>query len=218
MTHAGKQTPARGGDDPPQVVVLTGVPGTGKTTRCRELAAEASARGLLVRGLTAAIEPGPCGMERWAEDLGSGRRRLLARAAPDADVAAGQPRWRLRDDALAWADTVLRDACPADLLIVDEVGPVELLHRRGTLAGVRQALAGSYGLAVVVVRPWLVPRFLELFAPLSAEVVDVERIELLHGHLERLIARHRREASERDGADGEGGAAVAPLTSEEARL
>ena len=114
-------------------------------------------------------------------------------------VAAGEPRWRLRDEALSWADAALREACPTDLLIVDEVGPVELLHRRGTLPGLRLALAGPCELAVVVVRPWLVPRFLELFEPLSVEVVDVVQAETLRHRLDALAARLAECAHARGG-------------------
>lgn len=157
-----------------RLFVLTGKPGSGKTTRCRELARVACEAGLLVRGVVAVDQQGDSGgSERWLEDLATGERRLLGhKAAPDA-VPSGTSRWRLSDVTLDWCTAILKEACPADLLVVDEVGPVELLQQRGALAGVRRALAGPYGMAVVVVRPWLVRRFLEVFPHPPAEVVGV---------------------------------------------
>jgi nucleoside-triphosphatase THEP1 len=170
-----------------RLLVLTGAPGSGKTTRCRELAETARAAGLLVRGLAATVEPGEGGAERWLEDLGSGERRLLGRQAPPEVVAGGGPQWQLNDAALAWSNAILSDAGPSDLLIVDEVGPVELLHRRGALAGVERALARPYRLAVVVVRPWLVPRFLQLFPVPPAEIVDIGAATVLSAGLADLL-------------------------------
>lgn len=166
-----------------RLVVLSGETGSGKTTCCRWLADEARRRGLTVGGLLSlpipadrADAPAPAD-ERLLEDLGSGERRPLARRVPPESRGPGDPLWRLSDETLAWGDAVLAGACPADVLIVDEVGPVELLHRRGWYDGLWQALAGRYRLAVVVVRPWLLPRFRELWREPIARVVDAAGLD-----------------------------------------
>ena len=156
-----------------RLFVLTGLPGAGKTTRCRQLVEESRAAGLVVRGVVTVDEWDAEGVGRWLEDLRSGERVLLGRKTQPGETAVDAPSWTLEDSALDRCNQILSDACPADLLVIDEVGPVELLHRRGSLRGVSHALSGSYGVAVVVVRPWLVPRFRELFPDPSTEVVDV---------------------------------------------
>lgn len=166
-----------------RLVVLSGKPGSGKTMGCRRLADEVRRRGLTVGGLLSLPTPaGRAGApaqpaERLLEDLGSGERRPLARRVPPESREPGDPLWRLSDETLAWGDAVLAGACPADVLIIDEVGPVELLHRRGWHDGLWRALAGRYRLAVVVVRPWLMPRFRELWREPIELVIDVAGID-----------------------------------------
>jgi nucleoside-triphosphatase len=175
MKHSGDTDgrPGGRGAGPGRLFVLTGGPGAGKSTRCRQVVRAAREAGLVVRGVVQADEPVPGGVERRLEDLRTGARFLLGRAAPPEAVAAGVPRWTLEDAALERCAAILHAACPADLLVIDEVGPLELVHDRGAMAGVRAALAGPCDIALVVVRPWLVRRFRQVFPEPAADVIDV---------------------------------------------
>ncbi len=166
-----------------RLLVLTGPPGSGKTRRCLAVTAAARAVGLTVSGLLATTRREQVTAQRWLHDIRSGEQRLLGTENPATAVAAGEPRWLLRDDCLEWGDETLAAASPTDLLIIDEMGPIELVHHRGWLVGARQALAGPYRLALVVVRLRLLTRFQGLFPSLQAEVVDVSDIETLRARL-----------------------------------
>ena len=91
-------------------------------------------------------------------------------------MRTGSLRWRFSSEGLLWGDQVLAAACPTDVLVIDEVGPLELLHGSGWQRGMLLALAGRFRLAVVAVRPALVSPMLELARPLvgEAEVVTLE--------------------------------------------
>jgi nucleoside-triphosphatase THEP1 len=156
----------------------------GKSTLCRQVAQAARESGLDVAGVVGIDRSGAGVVSRWQVDLRSGERILLGRMAPPGAVALGAPRWQLDEAALERCSGILTEACPADLLVIDEVGPLELEQGAGMLAGVRHALAGSYGVALVVVRPWLVARFTQLFPAPPPEVVDIR----LPGALGRLSA------------------------------
>lgn len=154
-----------------RLAVVSGASGSGKTTSCRELARAASRRGLAVSGLLTEVERAPGGTTRWAHDLRSAQRRLLAREVEVPRV--GDLRWRLATEGLRWGDCVLAGACPTDVLIIDELGPLELVDEVGWRGGALRALGGPFRLAVVTVRPALVVALLELVRPLVGEAVLV---------------------------------------------
>jgi nucleoside-triphosphatase THEP1 len=134
--------------------VLTGERGTGKTLVCTELAAEARAHDLDVAGiLTATSGPG-LHAPRQVIDLRSGASRLFgvpAKGGPDPLT----PGWEVDSDVFAWAAQVLSAAAPCDLLIVDEVGPLELLGGRGWVHALEVLRKGDFGAGLVVCRPSL---------------------------------------------------------------
>jgi nucleoside-triphosphatase THEP1 len=125
-----------------------------------------------VTGVLTLLQPTAPNAERWVEDLRSAQRRLLAREGPPG---ADGLRWHFREDVLAWADGVLAAACPTDVLIVDELGPLELIHGAGWWRGATLALRGAFELAIVAVRPALVDRF-------------VDRMTTDHAHVDAVIA------------------------------
>ena len=89
----------------------------------------------------------------WLEDLASGRRRLLAHVAPPAEADLG--RWRFSPATVAWGNARLRAIRDTDLLLIDEIGPLELHAHAGLLAALAALRVVDYRLAVVTVRPAL---------------------------------------------------------------
>jgi nucleoside-triphosphatase THEP1 len=57
---------------------------------------------------------------------------------------------------LSWGHDVLTHSVPCDLLIVDELGPLEIERDRGWVVAFDVLRSGSFAMAVVVVRPELV--------------------------------------------------------------
>ena len=139
---------------PGSLMIITGWRGIGKTSLCRVAADLARDAGWTVRGVCS-----PTRFENGrkqgkdALDLSTQQQRpLAAYAPPPAD-----PEWILDPQTLAWGDAVFRSAVPADLLVVDELGPYELEHGQGWLSALRALDSAQYRLALAVVRPELIP-------------------------------------------------------------
>lgn len=144
---------------PARLVVVTGGQGSGKTTGCASLLARAERLGLDCAGLLS-----PARIEGGAQagydviDLRTGDRRSWARADPEGTL--GGSRWRFDPEVAIWASDRLADACPCDVLVVDELGPLEIRHLVGWSSALGVLRSGRFGLGVVVVRPSLIRAFL----------------------------------------------------------
>lgn len=148
---------ALGALPPGSLAVLTGGRGAGKTRWCEALARAARGAGLSARGLLS--PPVLAGGEKTGIDLldlSTGeRRRLAERARVDLPGTAGLG-WRFRPEALEAGNALLGSVEACDLLLVDELGPLEFVRGSGFIAAFGLLDARRFGLAIVVVRPALV--------------------------------------------------------------
>ncbi|MCE7946372.1 MAG: hypothetical protein DYG88_02985 [Chloroflexi bacterium CFX4] len=157
-----------------QVLAVTGEIGAGKTTWCRALIAHVRELGLRVAGVSA---PGVFADGHKVAidllDLASNEQRRLAERLAVMDAASPTPNWKFYAETLAWGDRVLKaiDAC--DLLVIDELGPLELRHNQGWQQALPLLKQGRYRLACVVVRRSLLTAFQAIFA--EAQVIEIAR-------------------------------------------
>ncbi len=160
----------------PQRVLITGHSGSGKSRWCERLVALARRRGWRVAGVLSppAMDDGrKVGIDLL--DLITGERRRLAdlRRGPNAEGPATE-RWRFDEAVLTWGDDALRSAGETahDLVMVDELGPLELQRGVGFVSGLRLVDELSSGVACIVVRPSLLEAALKRWP--DAVVIDVE--------------------------------------------
>jgi len=157
----------------PLVVVLTGRSGAGKTPAAERLAGALAAGGVPVFGF---LQP-----PLWLDgrkagfdivDIRSGARAVLGRRR-DAEGQHGTP-FVFHEEGFALARKALA-APPRDaVLVVDEIGPVEL-RGEGHWPAVAQAWkAARPRAAVLTLRRQLIPAFLGLLGATDVVVVDAE--------------------------------------------
>jgi RecA/RadA recombinase len=156
--------------------LVVGEQGSGKTAFCLALVAaarvahpEISAAGVMSPGLF--VDGAKVGIE--VESVASGERRLLAlpRLPGGRPGEVATPGWRFELGALAWGEDLLARAIPCDLLMVDEMGPLEFEMGQGWLGGIAAVDSGRYGSAFVTMRPALVAKALDKWP--EAELVRV---------------------------------------------
>lgn len=141
---------------PPCLALVTGDSGAGKTTWCHALVEAARQRGLRVAGLLSppVFEQGvKTGIDLL--DLTTGERRRLAARRPAFDPDAAVRKWLFDESVVGWANAVLRRVEVCDVLLLDELGPLELLHGQGFVAALDLLDRGGYHAAVAVIRPTL---------------------------------------------------------------
>lgn len=151
------------------LLLLTGTTGAGKSTVCLRLAALCREQGHTPAGIVTQSD----GPRRYLLDLASGEQQLLA---ADGEALAG-PRWgrfSFCQEALDWGNEAVRRAVegPADLVLLDEVGPLELIAGAGFLPALERLL-GSEKAGLIVVRPALLESLRTLARGRPAEVYEV---------------------------------------------
>lgn len=157
----------------PQILLITGHSGAGKTTWCAGLIDAAQAAGLRVGGLLcpAVFSDGAkTGIDM--RDLITGHTRRLAQRRTPGSTGVMTIHWHFNEATLDWGNAVLRELPPVDALIIDELGPLELLRGEGLLEAVSALDRGAFQVACVIVRLGLVEAARERWP--GALVLDVD--------------------------------------------
>jgi nucleoside-triphosphatase THEP1 len=141
----------------PLLFLLTGASGAGKTTWCMDLARTAISDGWQVGGFCspAVFEEGiKTGIDLM--DLSRMTRRRLATLKAERVPVPGEVSrdWQFDEQTLAWGNSLLHTAA-TELLILDELGPLEFEHDGGFQNAFHLLDSRRFKLACVVVRPSL---------------------------------------------------------------
>jgi len=142
------------------LVIITGETGIGKTTVCRKLVEIARNRGLACGGvLTYKADD----KSIIIEDIQSGRTELFA--STDHDYTGPRTaRYFFNPEGVEFGLVAIEKALalPSSLLVMDEVGPLEL-SGKGFADVFKKVITVRSGNQVVVIRSELLPRFAGCF-------------------------------------------------------
>jgi nucleoside-triphosphatase THEP1 len=154
------------------VLVLSGPVHGGKTTFLERRVPLWAGRGLGCAGFLSPAAIGPGGAPGYdLLEIATGRRRPYLRTEGPAAAERVGP-YVFVPEALERARAILREAGGPELLIVDEVGPLEL-EGRGLWLALEDALRRRAGKTLLVAREGILAELAGLLAPIEIVVFDV---------------------------------------------
>jgi nucleoside-triphosphatase THEP1 len=158
---------------PEGITILTGDRGAGKTRTCQRWLAQAQDAGWTVAGIIcpAVVEGGEkTGIDML--DAGTGEQRRLARHENRHTGFEVTDHWNFDDSVMEKGNEILVSAGRCDLLIVDELGPLEFHRKQGWVKAFDTLSQGAFRRAVVVIRPELLDEALTMWP--SANIVNLD--------------------------------------------
>lgn len=138
----------------PKRVIITGVSGAGKTTYCQQVIEAATAAGWRMAGILSLprFQDGrKTGI--FVVDLVSREKRLLASCLPDEIAGMRFGKWDFDTAVLDWGNDLLRNVPACDLLVVDEIGPLEFDCQQGWSSCFQAISIRVEGVTLATVRP-----------------------------------------------------------------
>jgi nucleoside-triphosphatase THEP1 len=152
-----------------QLILITGQSGSGKTNWCQNFAIAAVNQGIQPEGLLspAVFSQGiKIGIDLM--NISSGEKKTLAvrhdtiSSLLDIHTGIKMSDWLIDPEVLSWGNKILSMLPTSrELLVLDELGPLEFLENTGLTAGLELITHKSFKLACVVVRPTLLGIALE---------------------------------------------------------
>ena len=161
------------------VLILTGKIGTGKTTACRKAVKKAVEKGLKAGGiLTPPIYEDGKKTGFYAEDLSTGERWVLGSKDTDPGAAGtvfGMYRFLISGFARAYGvlKTAMADRC--GLIVLDEIGPLEVVHKKGFWRILEPLFDHKDAYLLLVVRPSLIEDVKRMLGDRKITVFTLDR-------------------------------------------
>ena len=169
--------------------ILSGAREIGKTTFLKTLLEQAA---LLKLDAAGVISPAffSAGEKKGIDllEVRSGITKRLANLRESETCGIQTERWAFSSEVLDWGNQVLGNSCPCDLLIVDELGPIELERGQGWQNGIRALSSGNYQTAVVVIRPELVEKAFQIWPNARLIQIIQKNHRNQHNQIERILS------------------------------
>ena len=160
-----------------EIFLLTGEFQTGKTNLCLDIYQLAQESRVRVGGvISPAVFEGDKKTAIDVLDLKGGTRKRLAELRTSHQTDLETQRWSFDSEVVDWGNKILEEAVPCDLLMIDELGPLEFQRGEGWVNGFTVIESGDYSTALIVVRPSLVDEAARLWQ--VSRIIDLDQVTL----------------------------------------
>jgi nucleoside-triphosphatase THEP1 len=158
---------------PEGITILTGGRGAGKTRTCQQWMDQARLAGWSVVGvLCPAVFNDGIKTDIDMLDAATGLQQRLAHRENRQTGFEVTDHWNFDPVVLEMGNEILVSAGYCDLLIVDELGPLEFHRKQGWVKAFETLARGKFKRAVVVIRPELLKEAYELWP--AANIVKLD--------------------------------------------
>ncbi|MEA3407083.1 MAG: nucleoside-triphosphatase [Chloroflexota bacterium] len=175
-----------------RIILLTGPKRSGKTTACRRFVENGRRANMAIGGIVSPARYDHRGQKRGIDiiDLTTGQRRALATTASSPQEAT-VGKYRFYPGAIRWARrrALSALAAPLDVVIVDEIGPLELEQKQGFATALDRLSTSRAKIAILIVRDSLVSQLQEKLKALQPETMhlcNTNRNQIPH-HLYKMV-------------------------------
>ncbi len=174
-----------------KLIILTGPRGAGKTTLIGQLILTLQKQGVNLTGLTSpAVFEGDQKTGIAAVNLATGETRQLAVYDPKPEDPAAKHKplnWSFDPAVIDWGNQVLSNVVPTEVLVVDEIGPLELLRGQGWSAALLALDSRRYDLAIMVMRSELLEKSLQRWP--WGELIEVSGLDQVSFRKQEILER-----------------------------
>lgn len=171
------------------LIILTGPRGAGKSTLCGRLITAFRQQKLQLTGLTSpAVFEGPNKTAINAVNVTNLEKQKLAVYDPQPEDPTAEHRplhWRFDPAVIEWGNQVFRHAVPTTVLVVDEIGPLELNRGQGWSAALPALDSRQYDLAILVMRPELLTESLTRWP--WGKIITVSGVDQVSSKLQEIL-------------------------------
>jgi nucleoside-triphosphatase THEP1 len=171
-----------------RILGLVGGRGSGKTSLIMSLVGILQSQATRIAGV---ISPGIFEGEQKIAiemiDLVSREGRLLAvlRGEKEAGLQFGD--WSFFEETLDWANERLKKSPTCDILILDEVGPLELDFNQGLQQGLKKMAEGEYKLGMISLRPKCTEAIQRLYPGIELLYLEAKDREVIKDKVFRIV-------------------------------
>ncbi len=171
-------------------VVISALRGSGKTSLMMAFIRAIRRQGMDVKGV---LSPGVFESDKKIAietiDLATGESRILARLAEETTTDLQFGDWAFYQDVFDWINQRLSMVESTDILVVDEIGPLELDMKRGLQAAMDLLSSNKYRLGIITARPKCLEVLSEYFPLLQVYSLSFWQTDALIDEMLR-IAEH----------------------------